>query len=82
MSTISDKTVVPLGIAVAIIGSATWWIATQAATLRDTVEDVGKIKTSRELNQIHFTKVLNRLDRRVFEIQLKLGIKTTNEEGD
>lgn len=79
MSQIHEKTLVPIGIAVMVIGSATWWLATQASVVSASAKEIERNKIVISINQASNNLILNRLDRRIFEIQIKLGMKPKND---
>lgn len=76
MSRLSDKTLIPLGIAVLAIGGSAMWLTTLYMATEANGRDIQEVK----VNYSNAEKMLQRMDRRILQIQLKLGIQP--EQGD
>lgn len=74
-----EDTPISIKLAIGVIGAVAWWLCTLSFTVAANGKDIEAIKASREIEQKQFSILINRMDRRIFEIQIKLGMKPTED---
>lgn len=70
MKSISEMTLIPIGLAVVIIGGGTTWLTVMASTLTQNSKDIASIKD----NQSQYMKDLYKIELHLAKIRWKLGI--------